>query len=135
VNSLCRLIILTFILFLFEYNKSIKCIEFLWIYIIGYLAMLFGNELSRDHLNHLINFAFFYFPVAVKTINELIIIYLSMRGSILDTARRNGIQYWLYFRTVLMLLDIGCLSAGTYWLKEFYLDCPIYEPKEIVLSK
>lgn len=33
-----------------------------------------------------------------------------------------------------MIIDIGSLSAGTVWFKNYYHHCPIYEPKEIVLS-
>lgn len=38
-----RLIILSIILLLFEYDKSIECIELLWGYIVGYICLLFGE--------------------------------------------------------------------------------------------
>lgn len=42
-DSRFRLIILSVILLLFEYDKSIKCIELLWYYIVGYVCLLFGE--------------------------------------------------------------------------------------------
>lgn len=38
-----RLIILSIILLLFEYDKSIKCIELLWYLIVGYICLLSGE--------------------------------------------------------------------------------------------
>lgn len=36
--------------------------------------------------------------------------------------------------TVLMLVDFGAVACGVLWFKEHYRNCPVEEPKEIVLS-
>ncbi|CAG9802490.1 unnamed protein product [Chironomus riparius] len=105
------LIILTTILLLFEYDKSIKCVELLWFYIVIYICLL-----------------------AVISINELCICIVSMRGSILETSKRSSMQYWLYVRFILMLFDFGAMISAIVWVKEFYWKCPIEEPKEIVMT-
>lgn len=38
-----RLIILSVVLLAFEYDKSIKCIELLWMYVVAYICLLFGE--------------------------------------------------------------------------------------------
>lgn len=43
-----RLIILSVVLLVFEYDRSIKCIELLWIYIVAYICLLFGKLRDRD---------------------------------------------------------------------------------------
>lgn len=57
-----------------------------------------------------------------------------MRGSILDTSLRSSMQYWLYSKSIVILIDIAWLSLGIAWLKEFYVECPIGEAKEIMLG-
>lgn len=34
-----------------------------------------------------------------------------------------------------MLIDIGWLILGTVWLAEYYIDCPIGNPKEAMIGK
>ncbi|CAO1396104.1 unnamed protein product [Diamesa serratosioi] len=105
------LIILSFVLIIFEYDKSIKCIEYLWFYIIGYICLL----------------------VAI-TLVEIAICIVSMRGSILDTSPRASMQYWLYLRLIFTLVNIGALVTGLLWMKEYYTICLVTQRKEIVLT-
>ena len=65
---------------------------------------------------------------------ELSICVVSMRGSILDTEPRASMQYLLYARVLLMLVDLGLLTAGIIWLRDNYATCPAEEPKEVVLA-
>jgi sn1-specific diacylglycerol lipase len=93
-----RLIILSIVLLVFEYDKSIKCIELLWIYIVAYICLLFGEffTLQKTRKNFLINGK--NSLLAALSIIELGICIISMRGSILDTSERSSMQYWLYIR-------------------------------------
>lgn len=43
VSVLIRLIVLSVVLLVFEYDKSIKCIELLWYYLFGYIGLLLGE--------------------------------------------------------------------------------------------
>ncbi|KAG5681216.1 hypothetical protein PVAND_010670 [Polypedilum vanderplanki] len=105
------LFILSSILLLFEYDSSIKCVELLKFYIVAYICLL-----------------------SVLSINELCICIISMRGGILQNEKRSSMQYWLYIRLILMLIDFGLLISAIVWFKEYYLQCPLNEAKEVVMS-
>lgn len=34
-----------------------------------------------------------------------------------------------------MLFDIAWLGLGTYWLYEYYIECPIEHPKDAMIGK
>ena len=57
-----------------------------------------------------------------------------MQGSILDTEPRLYMPIWLYVRLIVMLVDLGWLISGIVWIKEFYIQCPIEEPKETMFA-
>ncbi|XP_056633606.1 diacylglycerol lipase-alpha isoform X2 [Diorhabda sublineata] len=103
-------IILSVILSLVNYDRSVYSIFLLWCLIIGYLVILIFSMLI-----------------------ELVICVVAMRGSILDTGKRASMQYILYLRLTVMLVEAAWLSAGIAWLVKYYLECPIDNAKEIVL--
>lgn len=37
--------------------------------------------------------------------------------------------------SVVILIEIAWLAMGIVWLKEFYMDCPIAEAKEVMFGK
>lgn len=88
-----------------------ECVQYLWIFVIVYLILM-----------------------ALSMATEAWICVVAMRGSILDTAPRASMQYILYLRLGIMLIEAGCLSAGVAWLVKFYVDCPIDRAKETVLG-
>ncbi|XP_044260165.1 diacylglycerol lipase-alpha isoform X2 [Tribolium madens] len=68
---------------------------------------------------------------------ELAICVVAMKGSILDTAPRSSMQYILYFRVAIMLIEGGWLSAGVAWFVRNYFTCKTVNPmnpKETVLG-
>lgn len=94
----CRLIILSIVITIFDFDKSIRCIELLWFYIIGYIALLAGKKIDI-HTNIDKNSKLYIFSnVSVTVLIELAICIVSMRGSILDTSPRSSMKYWLYFK-------------------------------------
>lgn len=96
--SIIRLIILSAIFLIFEYDKSIKSVELLWFYIVFYICLLAGEFLHIKYHTNLIIKRKKKIVLSVLSINELCICIVSMRGSILETSKRSSMQYWLYLR-------------------------------------
>ncbi|CAG9829666.1 unnamed protein product [Diabrotica balteata] len=103
-------IILSVVLFLLKYDRSVQCIFLMWGLIVGYLALLI-----------------------LSMVTELCICVVAMRGSILDTGKRASMQYILYLRLTVMIIEAAWLSAGIAWLVKYYLDCPADNAKEFVI--
>ncbi|XP_050498458.1 diacylglycerol lipase-alpha isoform X2 [Diabrotica virgifera virgifera] len=103
-------IILSAVLFLLKYDRSVQCIFLMWGFIVGYLALLI-----------------------LSMVTELCICVVAMRGSILDTGKRASMQYILYLRLTVMIIEAAWLSAGIAWLVKYYLDCPADNAKEFVI--
>ncbi|KAJ8917361.1 hypothetical protein NQ315_002383 [Exocentrus adspersus] len=104
-------IVLVIILFLVEYDRSVQCVLLLWGLVVGYLVIL-----------------------VLSMAIEICVCAVAMRGSILDTGKRASMQYILYLRLTVMLIEAGWLSAGVAWLVKYYIDCPIDKAKETVLG-
>ncbi|CAG9855011.1 unnamed protein product [Phyllotreta striolata] len=103
-------IILGVLLFLVKYDRNRQCIFLMWGLLVGYLVILI-----------------------LSMVIEICVCVVAMRGSILDTGRRASMQYILYLRLTVMIVEAAWLSAGIAWLVKYYLDCPIDKAKEIVL--
>uniref|UniRef100_A0A6B2EG71 Diacylglycerol lipase-alpha n=1 Tax=Phlebotomus kandelakii TaxID=1109342 RepID=A0A6B2EG71_9DIPT len=105
------LFILALVLGLVEYDNSVRCIELMWLYKIGYVVVLI-----------------------VSLLVEVTICVISMRGSILETSLRTSMNYWVYLKLLVILIEIAWLATGIVWLKEFYMTCPIAEAKEVMFG-
>uniref|UniRef100_A0A182T424 Sn1-specific diacylglycerol lipase alpha n=1 Tax=Anopheles maculatus TaxID=74869 RepID=A0A182T424_9DIPT len=105
------LVVLMVMTLTFHFDRTEHCVLQLWYFQIGYMILL-----------------------AVCMCLELCICVVSMRGSILDTDPRASMQYLLYGRVLLMLIDLGLLTVGISWLRDNYATCPAEEPKEVVLA-
>ncbi|XP_076753679.1 inactivation no afterpotential E isoform X3 [Xylocopa sonorina] len=103
--------VLGVLLGILEWDHSVTCILLLWEYVVGYLA-IFG----------------------VSMVVEFSICFLATRGSILDTAARAPMQYILYIRLFLLLVETGWLCAGVTWLTYYYQTCPVDRIKDIMLG-
>nr|XP_029733226.1 uncharacterized protein LOC109404729 isoform X1 [Aedes albopictus] len=96
---------------LFQYDRSIRCIELLWFFQIGYISIL-----------------------SCCILLEVAICIVAMRGSILDMGPRAIMPYLLYTRVLVMIIDLTWLIVGAIWIKDHYLECPIQEPKETMIA-
>ncbi|XP_031627967.1 sn1-specific diacylglycerol lipase alpha isoform X2 [Contarinia nasturtii] len=105
------LIILSLSVIYLEYDMSNKPIELLFFYKIGYICIL-----------------------VVSITIELGICIISMRGSILDTAPRVHIHYWLYSKLAMIIVDVTWLTLGVVWLLNYYMSVQIGEAREIMLG-
>ncbi|XP_035909680.1 diacylglycerol lipase-alpha isoform X2 [Anopheles stephensi] len=105
------LVVLMVMTLTFHFDRTEHCVLQLWYFQIGYMILL-----------------------AVCMCLELSICVVSMQGSILDTEPRASMQYLLYGRVILMLIDFGLLTVGISWLRDNYVTCPAEEPKQVVLA-
>ncbi|XP_015173086.1 PREDICTED: sn1-specific diacylglycerol lipase alpha isoform X5 [Polistes dominula] len=103
--------VLGVLLGILQWDRSIMCIFLLWEYILGYLVLFI-----------------------VSMVVEFSICFLATRGSILDTAKRAPMQYILYIRLFLLLVEAGWLCAGVTWITRFYQSCPVDQVKDVMLG-
>lgn len=59
----------------------------------------------------------------IEFLTEIIITGISMRGSVMDTARRSSITKFIYFRLVLFVPEIILTIAGSVWIFKPGADC------------
>ncbi|XP_062538021.1 diacylglycerol lipase-alpha isoform X2 [Armigeres subalbatus] len=111
VIHLIWLTVLAVVTGVFQYDRSVRCIELLWFFQIGYITIL-----------------------CCCILLEVAICIVSMRGSILDMEPRAIMPHLLYTRVLVMLVDLTWLILGIVWLKDHYLECPIQEPKETMIA-
>ncbi|XP_071876018.1 inactivation no afterpotential E isoform X2 [Bombus fervidus] len=103
--------VLSILLGVLDWNRNIFCVFLLWEYFVGYLVIF-----------------------VLSMIVEFSICFLATRGSILDTAARAPMQYILYVRLLLLLVETGWLCAGITWLTHFYQSCTIGQVKDVMLG-
>ncbi|XP_071639889.1 diacylglycerol lipase-alpha isoform X4 [Temnothorax longispinosus] len=111
ILHLIWLTVLGVLLGILEWDRSDTCILLLWEYVIGYEGL---------------------FVVCMAV--EFSICFLATRGSILDTTARAPMQYVLYFRLFLVLVETGWLCAGVTWLVHYYQTCPVDQAKDVMLG-
>ncbi|KAG7212746.1 hypothetical protein KM043_013011 [Ampulex compressa] len=111
ILHLIWVIVLAVLLGILEWDRSVTCILLLWEYVLGYLALFVTSMLI-----------------------EFSICLLATRGSILDTAARAPMQYILYIRLFLLLVETGWLCAGITWLTRYYQTCPVDQAKDVMLG-
>ncbi|XP_077278933.1 inactivation no afterpotential E isoform X3 [Temnothorax americanus] len=111
ILHLVWLTVLGVLLGILEWDRSDTCILLLWEYVIGYEGL---------------------FVVCMAV--EFSICFLATRGSILDTTARAPMQYVLYFRLFLVLVETGWLCAGVTWLVHYYQTCPVDQAKDVMLG-
>ena len=56
-------------------------------------------------------------------ITEIIITAISMKGSVMDTARRLSITKFIYIRLILFIPEIALTIAGSVWIFHPGVDC------------
>ncbi|XP_050193102.1 diacylglycerol lipase-alpha isoform X2 [Myiozetetes cayanensis] len=67
-------------------------------------------------------------------IAELAIIWLSMRGSILYTEPRDSMQYVLYVRLAILVIEFVYAIVGIVWLTQYYTSCNDIMAKSVTLG-
>ncbi|KAM9373136.1 diacylglycerol lipase-alpha [Phaethornis superciliosus] len=67
-------------------------------------------------------------------IAEVAIIWLSMRGSILYTEPRDSMQYVLYVRLAILVIEFVYAIVGIVWLTQYYASCNDITAKSVTLG-
>ncbi|XP_075784579.1 diacylglycerol lipase-alpha isoform X2 [Pelodiscus sinensis] len=67
-------------------------------------------------------------------IAEVAIIWLSMRGSILYTEPRDSMQYVLYVRLAILVIEFVYAIVGIVWLTQYYSSCNDLTAKSVTLG-
>ncbi|NXA55282.1 DGLA lipase, partial [Nothocercus julius] len=67
-------------------------------------------------------------------IAEVAIIWLSMRGSILYTEPRDSMQYVLYVRLAILVIEFVYAIVGIIWLTQYYASCNDVTAKSVTLG-
>ncbi|KFQ83071.1 Sn1-specific diacylglycerol lipase alpha, partial [Phaethon lepturus] len=67
-------------------------------------------------------------------IAEVAIIWLSMRGSILYTEPRDSMQYVLYVRLAILVIEFVYAIVGIVWLMQYYTSCNDITAKSVTLG-
>uniref|UniRef100_A0A671U3X0 Diacylglycerol lipase-alpha n=1 Tax=Sparus aurata TaxID=8175 RepID=A0A671U3X0_SPAAU len=65
---------------------------------------------------------------------ESAIMWLSMRGSILYTQPREAVQYVLYIRLAILLVELVYAVVGIAWLVQYYQPCSDVTAKNLALG-
>ncbi|XP_018420673.1 PREDICTED: sn1-specific diacylglycerol lipase alpha [Nanorana parkeri] len=67
-------------------------------------------------------------------IAEVAIIWLSMRGGILYTEPRDSMQYVLYVRLAILVIEFVYAIVGIVWLAQYYTSCNDVTAKNVTLG-
>lgn len=105
------LIALTVILATFDFAQMENCIWRLHEHMIGYVVILAGCSVV-----------------------EACIAWVSLRGTILDSGPRAAMEYLLYVRLGIFVVELAWLVMGVIWVAHHYSSCPAGAAKEAVLG-
>ncbi|GIY47927.1 diacylglycerol lipase-alpha [Caerostris extrusa] len=106
-----KLVVLTVVLTVVDFNDDSNCISDLYEHVLGYMVILFGC-----------------------VVVEAFIAWVSMKGTILIAAPRSSMQYLLYVRLGILVVEVGWLVVGVIWLVNHYPTCPVGLAKDAVLG-
>ncbi|KAM6115418.1 diacylglycerol lipase-alpha [Pterocles gutturalis] len=104
-------VILSVVLFGLVYNPNETCSHNLVDHGRGYLGILLSCMIA-----------------------EMAIIWLSMRGSILYTEPRDSMQYVLYVRLAILVIEFVYAIVGIVWLTQYYASCNDVTAKSVTLG-
>uniref|UniRef100_A0A3Q2TNB1 Diacylglycerol lipase-alpha n=1 Tax=Fundulus heteroclitus TaxID=8078 RepID=A0A3Q2TNB1_FUNHE len=93
----------------------------------------YGSELSCSIT--LVDHGRGYLGILVSClICESAIMWLSMRGSILYTQPREAVQYVIYIRLAILLVELVYAVVGIAWLVQYYQPCSDVTAKNLALG-
>uniref|UniRef100_A0A8C6P7E5 Diacylglycerol lipase-alpha n=1 Tax=Nothobranchius furzeri TaxID=105023 RepID=A0A8C6P7E5_NOTFU len=110
-------------------------IHCVWLVVLS--VVLFGLPYSSDQSCSatLVDHGRGYLGILVSClICESAIMWLSMRGSILYTQPREAVQYVIYIRLVILLVEFVYAVVGIAWLVQHYQPCSDVTAKNLALG-
>ncbi|XP_061078415.1 diacylglycerol lipase-alpha-like isoform X2 [Conger conger] len=104
-----------------------------WLVILS--MVVFSLEWGRSCSVTLVDHGRGYLGILVSClICESAIMWLSMRGSILYTQPRDAVQYVLYIRLAILLVELVYAVVGIVWLWQYYQPCSDVMAKNLTLG-
>ncbi|GFN93686.1 Sn1-specific diacylglycerol lipase alpha, partial [Plakobranchus ocellatus] len=97
----------------------------------GVVKFVPGHECTSDLRNLILGHLVI---LSVCIVLEIAIAFVSTRGSILTQAPRASIEYLLYARSFLGLVELGWLITGAVWASEHYSSCSPDAAKRALLG-
>uniref|UniRef100_A0AAY4BHH8 Diacylglycerol lipase-alpha n=1 Tax=Denticeps clupeoides TaxID=299321 RepID=A0AAY4BHH8_9TELE len=107
----------------------------IWLVVLS--VVLFGLHYGSDQSCSvtLVDHGRGYMGILVSClICEIAIMWLSMRGSILYTKPRDAVQYVLYIRLAILLVELVYAVVGIVWLLQYYQPCNDVTAKNLALG-
>uniref|UniRef100_A0A8C7RMM8 Diacylglycerol lipase-alpha n=1 Tax=Oncorhynchus mykiss TaxID=8022 RepID=A0A8C7RMM8_ONCMY len=107
----------------------------IWLVVLS--VVLFGLPYGSDQSCSvtLVDHGWGYLGILVSClICESAIIWLSMRGSILYTQPREAVQYVIYIRLAILLVELVYAVVGIAWLFQYYQPCSDVTAKNLALG-
>ncbi|XP_056268647.1 diacylglycerol lipase-alpha isoform X2 [Pseudoliparis swirei] len=107
----------------------------IWLVVLS--AVLFGLPYGSEHSCSvtLVDHGRGYLGILVSClICESAIMWLSMRGSILYTQPREAVQYVIYIRLAILLVELVYAVVGIVWLVQYYQPCPDVTAKNLAMG-
>ncbi|XP_054279844.1 diacylglycerol lipase-alpha isoform X2 [Macrosteles quadrilineatus] len=111
VVHLIWLVVITVVLVLADFDRSIRCVWLLWQYCLGYAGILVCSAFL-----------------------DLMISMVAMRGGILDVDARAPMRYLIYIRLSVMVVEMVWLTLAVVWLSAHYQTCPVDGAKDAILG-
>ncbi|GFT65747.1 sn1-specific diacylglycerol lipase alpha [Nephila pilipes] len=105
------LVVLAVVLASVDFGDDSICVADLYEHVLGYMVILSGC-----------------------VVVEAFISWVSMRGTILVTAPRTSMQYLLYVRLGILVVEFAWLVVGVVWLSKHYHTCPVGLAKRAILG-
>uniref|UniRef100_A0A8D3BJ10 Diacylglycerol lipase-alpha n=1 Tax=Scophthalmus maximus TaxID=52904 RepID=A0A8D3BJ10_SCOMX len=110
---------------------------FLFLLLVVLSVVLFGLPYGSDQSCSitLVDHGRGYMGILVSClICESAIMWLSMRGSILYTQPREAVQYVIYIRLAILLVELVYAVVGIAWLVQYYQPCSDVTAKNLALG-
>lgn len=105
------LVVLSIILSVMDFGGTSECMIDLYEHVLGYVVILSGCIVVEGFIS-----------------------WVGMRGTILYTAPRASMQYLLYVRLGIFLVELAWLIVGVVWIGRHYGSCPMGVAKKAVLG-
>ncbi|XP_076304469.1 inactivation no afterpotential E isoform X2 [Tachypleus tridentatus] len=111
MEDLTMLVVLSVILTVVDFGQWSQCMIDLYEHVLGYIVILTGCIIVEGFIS-----------------------WISMRGTILDNRPRVSMQYLLYVRLGILLVEVAWLIVGVVWISRHYHTCPMNLAKEAILG-
>ncbi|XP_064627221.1 diacylglycerol lipase-alpha-like [Lineus longissimus] len=110
-------------------------LHIIWIIVLGVILAVVTFDVTKQCMVDLQEHILGYLVILSGCIvMEWCIAWISMRGTILNTEPRRSMQYLLYVRLAILIVEFSWLVVGVIWISEHYDSCGTSHAKSAVLG-